>query len=253
MKRIFLDTDNAIRLGELISLAQDRFHYLIDVLRLKVGDSILIVDKINNVWKALIEDVGDKYLKLRIITLLKEENKELPAKIYLYQSILKNKNTDIVIQKATELGVFEIHPIITKRSVVIPKEERSKKRVERWQKIAEGASEQSGRTVVPKVFHLMSIADSLKSLPEDCFYIVPWEEENKINIKSVFHKRNDSYRSVAVFIGPEGGFDYKEVKAIKDLGGVSVSLGTRILRSETAAIYLMSVLNYELVEGIGCD
>ncbi|MCK5595578.1 16S rRNA (uracil(1498)-N(3))-methyltransferase [bacterium] len=251
MKRIFLDVDT-IRQGELINLAQNRFHYLIDVLRLKTGDSILIVDKINNVWEALIEDVGDKCLKLRIIVLLKEENKELPAKICLYQSVLKNKNTDLVIQKATELGVFEIHPIITRRSVAIPKEDRSKKQVERWQKIAEGASEQSGRIVVPKVFDLMSIGDSLRALPEGCFCIVPWEEENKINIKSIFRKKSTN-DPIAVFIGPEGGFDYEEVKAIRDLGGISVSLGARILRSETAAIYLMSVLNYELVKGIGCD
>ena len=252
MKRIFLNVDT-IRQGELISLARDRFHYLVDVLRLKEGDSILVVDKINNVWEALIEDIGDKCLKLRIIALLKEENKELPAKIYLYQSILKNKNTDIVIQKATELGVFEVHPVVTKRSVVIPKEERSKKQVERWQKIAEGASEQSGRIVVPRVFNLMSINDSLRSLPEGCFCIVPWEEENKINIKSILRKRSNDHRPIAIFIGPEGGFDYEEVKAIKDLGGVSVSLGACILRSETAAIYLMSVLNYELVESIGYD
>ena len=161
---------------------------------------------------------------------------ELSSKIYLFQGLPKSDKLELIIQKAVELGVEGIIPVEMNRCVVKLDEKKKKSKTERWQAIAESAAKQSKRTSVPKVFEVMSYKDALVKASELDIFMVPYEckDEMKSTVNAL--SKIKSGMSVGILIGPEGGFELNEIDSAVKAGGMTVSLGKRILRTETAAI-----------------
>lgn len=237
MPRIFLTEIPSIE--GVITIKGEKARYLSSVLRCSKEDRILITDDKGNSYSAKIINISKKEATVEI---LDEEilNRESPLRITLLQGILKSAKMDLVIQKTTELGVHKIVPVITERSQL-----RETRKQPRWQKIAEEASRQSGRNIIPVIsepveFERAFIQSELISGKGVIF----WEEAGE-KLTDVVEKIRHA-DSVNLFIGPEGGFSEKEVHAARENGFVIASLGRRILRAETAAIAATSIIQYEL-------
>lgn len=185
--------------------------------------------------------------------LSEEKNMNEPnINITLAQSIPKNRNMELVAEKATELGVHTIIPLSTQRTVVKLKEDKKEKRIQRWQRIVEEAAKQSQRGIIPQIKDLYSIED-IPDIAEDYdLILIFWTNEDNININKIFSKffiEKDKLSNILVLIGPEGGFTYQEVELVTDIdNSYSVSLGPRILRTETAGLAVLSVILYEIGE-----
>lgn len=152
---------------------------------------------------------------------------------------------ELIIQKTTEIGVKEIIPVAMERSIVKLNEKEAKKKIERWQKIAEVAAKQSKRDVIPKIGNVIRINDLCEKVKEYDVFIVAYENEEKISLKHVL-KQNKEIRKIGVLVGPEGGIDDKEIEKLKHYDNVKiVTLGKRILRTETAPITIASNIIYE--------
>ena len=231
MPRIFVPQD------QLPFITGSDVHYLKDVLRIKPGDEIEILDGNGTIYSATINNIQKDKIKLDIIRSSKSET-EPAVGITLAQSLPKAKKMDFIIQKCTELGVSEIIPVITERS--ISKGEKTA----RWQKIAIEAAEQSGRASIPKVASLIDFKSLLKKAKEFDLALIPWEMEKTNRLKTILQK--SSFRNIIMLIGPEGGFSSQEVAEAKAAGFIPISLGKRILRAETAGMAMLSMMMYEL-------
>lgn len=212
-------------------------NHILNVLRLEVGDEIEVFDSQAKVYKAEIQETKKDQVVARIIKEIKE-NTELKVDITLAQCLPKGKKMDLIIQKATELGVNHILPVISERS--IPKiEEKEDRKLEHWGMIAKEAAEQSGRSRIPEISHLLHFTELLKEAKIYKLALIPWEGEKKNRITGSL--ANGLTGKLLIIIGPEGGFSSEEVKQAKKAGIKPVSLGKRILRSETAAIFSLAV------------
>jgi 16S rRNA (uracil1498-N3)-methyltransferase len=231
MPRIFVPQD------QLPFITGSDVHYLKDVLRIKPGDEIEILDGIGTIYLAKINNIQKDKIKLDIIRSSQSET-EPEVEITLAQSLPKAKKMDFIIQKCTELGVSEIIPVITERS--ISKGEKTA----RWQKIAIEAAEQSGRASIPKVASLIDFKSLLKKAKEFDLALIPWEMEKTNRLKTILQK--SSFRNIIMLIGPEGGFSSQEIAEAKTAGFIPISLGKRILRAETAGMAMLSMMMYEL-------
>lgn len=238
--------------GNMITLSGEKARYLISVLRCSAGDELQVFDGEGSLYKSKIAGIENKKV---IIDLLEKIslNTESPLNLTLVQGLLKGEKMDMVIQKATELGVKEIIPAITERSQI-----RHTRKVDRWRKIAEEASKQSGRTMIPVVHEPMefnSLFAVNDSLPLRGFIF--WEEgglslEEAIKQSAVstqhsaFRKLSTLNSQIFVLIGPEGGFTKGEADIAVSKGLIIVSLGKRILRAETAAISAVALIQFLL-------
>lgn len=216
-------------------------HHITNVMRMKDGDRIEVVyEKQVYLCKVKFED---RYPNIKIIE-KKEITETSKPEVVIIIPLLKEQKIDLILQKATELGVSRIIPIITERSVIKLDEEKFLKKKERWERIVKEASEQSLRNTIPIIDNLKKIND-LSSL--DGVKIVCSTIEKNLNIKNIL-KKNVNYDRINVVIGPEGGFSLKEEKILNSLGFVSVSLGNRIMRVETVPLFILSVIQYEYME-----
>ena len=244
--------------GNRITLSGEKARYLISVLRCSAGDELQVFDGEGSLYKSKITGIEKKKV---IIDLLEQIslNAESPLNLTLVQGILKGEKMDVVIQKATELGVKEIIPAITERSQI-----RHTRKVDRWRKIAEEASKQSGRTIISVVhepIEFNSLFTVHHSLPIRGFIF--WEEGGmplkeaieKITIHDARYTMQDKENpescimnpaSLYLLIGPEGGFSKEEVNLAVSKGLITVSLGKRILRAETAAISAVALIQFLL-------
>jgi len=192
---------------------------------------------------------GFPRIKGEIVT--QEKRKIEPRlKITLFQSIPKGDKIGLIVQKCTEIGVSEIFPIISERTIVRLDSEKAKEKVLRWQKIAKEAAKQSGRDWIPKVGPILDFSQALKEFSKrrPQIGIIAWEMEEKNGLKKVFRSRltgRPSDLRLSIFIGPEGGFGPEEVEKAKKAGLVPVSLGSRILRTETAGLVVAAAALYE--------
>ena len=232
MQRYFKDTKL-----EKFELSSDDSYHITKVMRNKIGDLLeVVIDK--KLYICEIVKMGD------LVTVSRKEevvcDSELPCYVTIAQSLVKEQKMDLILQKSCELGVSEIIPINASRSVVKLDKKESKK-VERWNKILKEASEQSKRTVIPKVNGIMDIKD-LVNLDYD-IKILCTVNELSTSLKSVLSKDLTNLRILFV-IGPEGGFTDGEEKILMDGGFVSTSFGRRVLRTETASLYALSIINY---------
>ena len=214
---------------------------------MKTGEQLKISDGNNKRYLCEVETMTAQEVCVRIIE-EQQVNTELPSKIYLFQGLPKGDKMELIVQKAVELGVYEVIPVATKRAVVKLDEKKAAKKVERWNGIAESGAKQSGRNVIPSVTKVMSYNEALTYAKELDVILVPYElAEGMAETKQVIEgiKKGES---IGVFIGPEGGFETTEVEQAIESGAKAITLGRRILRTETAGLTTLSILMYHLEE-----
>ena len=236
MQRYFVSKEN-----EKFVLNSNDFHHIKDVMRIKSNGNIICICD-NHSYLCSIEYDNSSY-DIKIIEEITKDV-ELTKDVILYQALIKNDKFDLVIQKATELGVTDIVPTAFSRSVVKVEKEKQESKINRYNKIVKEACEQSHRQILP-VIHPYIDVKKIK-LDEDTLGLIAYE--NNGNYHSFYEALKDinNYRKIAIVIGPEGGFSDDEVSYLKNEGFKSISLGKRILRSETASMYALSVIGYYL-------
>jgi 16S rRNA (uracil1498-N3)-methyltransferase len=226
----------------MLKIEGDEVKHIRKVLRLKKGDGIVVFDGLGKELEGTIVEERLSSVVIRIQNIFSSE-KDSPLEVTLAQSLLKGEKMDYLIQKATELGVKEIIPFFSSRSVPFLEKSRRLKRHHRWEKIAVEASKQCGRGVVPKIESLQDYSDMLQMASTEDLRLILWEREG-IKLKEVL-ERSKEKRRIFFIIGPEGGFNQLEVDEAKRAGFTPVTLGRRILRAETASLCFLSILQYE--------
>lgn len=231
---------------KIIRITGPDVNHIKNVLRMKPGEEIAVSNGVDGrEYRCGILEIQDEQIvcELRFI---KEEGVELPSKIYLFQGLPKSDKMEFIIQKAVELGVFEIIPVASKRTVVKLDEKKEKNKRNRWQGIAEAAAKQSKRRIIPQVKGVMSFETAVGYASKMDIKIIPYElAEGMKDTKAIIGSLRDN-QSVAVFIGPEGGFDEKEIQAAVQNGLQPITLGKRILRTETAGLTVLAWIMYQL-------
>lgn len=224
-----------------VTIAGDDVKHISKVLRLRCGDEIIICDSCGSDYVCAIEDISPSQVVARILQ--KSPNTaESPLRITVYQGLPKSDKMDYIVQKCVELGVVSIVPVATARAVVKLHDEEKKRT--RWQKIAAEAAKQCGRGIIPQVGAVQSFAEVIDSLDADALNILPYENENQHRLKDALNGFEGN--RVNIIIGPEGGFDPSETDAALQKGVHVVTLGPRILRTETAPIAAVSAVMYQL-------
>ncbi len=239
----FFVKKNQIVDNQILITGQDTNH-ISKVLRSKTGDAILVCDGEGNDYRALIESIEKEQITCSILESYPCKN-EPEVKVTLYQGLPKQGKMEWIIEKCTEMGISTIVPVQMTRSVVKLDASQSEKKKERWQKTANEAAKQCGRGVIPQVMTPIKFMDlKREDLPD--YLLVPYEEEKAKPIK--FALRDKKEKSVGIFIGPEGGFTEEEIAHLAGMGAESVTLGPRILRTETAGVVALSLVLYEFDE-----
>ena len=242
MKRFYVNPDCVA--GGRVKADAENFHYLKTVLRVKEGDKLRAFDGRGREYDCVVDKICRRHINLNILDVL-DNGMELPVEICLAQCLIKAGNFEFVVEKCTELGVKKFLPVISERTVVRLSGERAERRRLRWQKIAKESAKQCGGVCCPEIAPVMKFSDVLEESKAWDISIIPWEEERTQNLKEVIAGAGNCGK-IMVFIGPEGGWDRKEISSAMEYGVIPVSLGKRILRSETAAITAVSVLIHEI-------
>ena len=222
-------------------------NHIKNVLRMKIGEELHISDGNNKKYLCEIESVSSD----SICVLIKEEvvsDTELPSKIYLFQGLPKSDKMELIIQKAVELGAYEIVPVATKRAIVKLDAKKEASKLKRWQAIAEGAAKQSGRMMIPRISEVKTFGEALQIAKELDVNVIPYECARGMDGTREIFSSIKPGMSVGIFIGPEGGWEESEVEKAKELDVKPVTLGRRILRTETAGLTTLSILMYLLEE-----
>lgn len=242
MHRFYVDRPIA-GVGSVISLNAEESAHAARVLRLRAGDEVRLLDG-ESIWAAKLENVDVKETTAAVTALC--PSPEAPAKAVLFQGLPKADKLELIAQKGTELGMWELWPVEMERSVVkADKADKADKKRERLQRIAMEAAKQSGRAHVPEVAGTASFAKALSRIPEFDLVLVAWEDEHATSMSkavSQYIQEKEMPRNVMIVIGPEGGISQGEWQKLHDAGAVSVTLGPRILRTETAGLCALSVL-----------
>ena len=223
-------------------------NHIKNVLRMKIGEEFAVSNGVDGKEYrcGLVAYEEDRVLcELRFI---KEDNVELPAKVYLFQGLPKADKMELIVQKAVELGVHQVIPVATKRCVVKLDDKKAASKVIRWQGIAEAAAKQSKRAIVPEVTSVMTFAQAVKKASEMDVRLIPYELAEGMQATREILEKIQPGQSVAVFIGPEGGFDESEISLAVESDMEAITLGKRILRTETAGMTVLAWLGY-LLEG----
>lgn len=240
----FFVTQDKINENNIIIDTEDVAH-IARVLRLGIGDSITVCDSQGTDYEAEIKEMEQKKI-ICSITKKYASISEPNIKVTLFQGLPKASKMEYIIQKTTELGISEIVPVKLSRCVVkIENQKDEKKKLDRWQKISEAAAKQSGRGIVPQVSGIMTLDEVIEKSKEFDLFFVPYEcEEQKTLRETLLSKQN--IKSVGFVIGPEGGFDIAECEKLRRNGIETVTLGRRILRTETAGEAVLAMTMYEI-------
>ncbi|MBD5542710.1 MAG: 16S rRNA (uracil(1498)-N(3))-methyltransferase [Lachnospiraceae bacterium] len=234
--------------GNRIIISGKDVNHIKNVLRMKTGEEINIKTGMDGKEYrcGILEFTEDEVICE--LYFIKEEDVELPVKVYLFQGLPKSDKMEWIIQKAVELGVYEIIPVASKRAVVKLDEKKAKSKVARWQGISEAAAKQSKRAVIPQVTLPMSFREALAYCRDMDIKLIPYELAKNMEQTRKAIEGIGKNQSVAVFIGPEGGFAEEEIEEAKEAGMLPVTLGKRILRTETAGMCVLAFLLYQLEE-----
>lgn len=219
-------------------------NHIKNVLRMKCGEKIRISSASGRNFCCELAELSGEIVRADIIEEL-EEDTELPNKIYLFQGLPKNDKMELIVQKAVELGVHEIIPVAMKNCVVKLDEKKSTSKVNRWQEIAKSAAKQSKRSLIPTVAMPLSYKLAVERAKELDIVLVPYENERGMQATREVLAAIEPGKSIGIFIGPEGGFDMTEIEIVKE-GAHLISLGNRILRTETAGLATLAMLIYQL-------
>lgn len=224
----------------------DDVNHIKNVLRMKAGEEISVSNgEDGREYRCGIVRIEEDRVvcELRFV---KEDGVELPSRVYLFQGLPKADKMELIIQKAVELGVYEVIPVETGRSVVKLDAKKAAQKTARWQAIAEAAAKQSRRRIIPQVAAPVSFAQALARAAEMDIKLIPYElAEGMACTKQIFSNLGEG-KDIAVFIGPEGGFEEKEIAGAKECGIQPITLGKRILRTETAGFTVMAWIMYQL-------
>ena len=231
---------------KVIRITGEDVNHIKNVLRLKIGSSITVGDGSSRDYICTISEIGEDHVLADIVDIT-DSQAELPSEIVLYQGMPKADKLELVIQKSVELGASEIVPVMMKRSVVKLDDKKKAKKLERYNLIAESAAKQSRRGIIPQVTEFLNFNEAIdREVSKGAKLLVPYESaEGMAYTRSVFASLKGAER-IAVFIGPEGGFSPEEIEYAKSHGASIITLGNRILRTETAGLMVLSILGYEL-------
>lgn len=244
----FFVTTNQIE-GKKISIQNEDVNHIKNVLRAKIDDTIEICDSITSKnYICKIEQIEDKQIYCHIVEEI-ASNVEPHIQVSIFQGLPKADKMELVIQKSVELGAFDITPVEMKRSVVKLNEKDKIKKIQRWQKISEGAAKQSGRDKIPTIHPIINVHTLCENIKKYDLILVAYENE-KINtlkqeLKNIKSDKNKQMK-IAIVIGPEGGIDKEEIAKLEEYHARVITLGNRILRTETVALNILSVIMYEL-------
>ncbi|MBQ4473272.1 MAG: 16S rRNA (uracil(1498)-N(3))-methyltransferase [Lachnospiraceae bacterium] len=243
MSRFFVDS-SGIADGQ-ICLSGPEVNHIRQVLRMRPGDEITLCDGAGTDYQCRILAFSDAGMSAEILR-REECEQELPVRITLYQGLPKKDKMELIVQKAVELGASRIVPVMMKRTIVkLDDAKKEAKKLERWNAIAKGAAEQSGRGIVPEVCPVMAYADAVKEAAAMEAAILPYECAEGMRRTAEAVKEAAGKKSLGVLIGPEGGFEEEEVILAEQAGIVPVTLGKRILRTETAGLCILSLVMAE--------
>jgi len=240
--RIYLP--RPLETGDVCAIAADQARYLIAVLRMREGDPLLVFNGSGREYEAAIRQATDEETTL-VITGARNAPAGL-IEITLCQAIPKADKMESIVRQATELGADRIVPFFAKRSVPRWPAEKSPRKRARWQKIASEAARQCGRTDIPEIGEIATFEQMLLSARPEGLNLIFWEEESAAGVREVLRDPQQAARGAFVLIiGPEGGFDKSEIDLARQAGFISVSLGERVLRVDTAAAAVLAVIQYE--------
>ena len=245
MHRFFAEPGN-IGEKEIVITGADVNH-IRNVLRMRTDEEVLIADGQGAEYRCKLIELSENEVRAQILWKL-DGNAELVSAITLFQGLPKSDKMDLIVQKCVELGVDRIVPVSTKRAVVKLDAKKEQTRLKRWNTISESAAKQSGRGVIPEVSGVMSFGKALEEAKKLDVLLIPYERaENMAKTRQVMGEIRPG-QSVGIFIGPEGGFEESEVEEAVAAGAQAITLGKRILRTETAGLAVMAMLGYLLEE-----
>ena len=247
MHRFYVD--NLSELNKSVTIEGEDVNHIKNVLRLTVGDSITVSDGSSRDYECVIASISD--VVTADIVDIHDCNAELPVKLRLFQGVPKADKFELIIQKSVELGAAEIIPVMMERTVVKLDDKKQDKKLERYRKIAEAAAKQSRRGIIPEVSSYISFKNAVKTLTEaddkvKRLILVPYESAEGMDYARNIIASAGEYDEIDIFIGPEGGFADSEIELAKQNGASIISLGNRILRTETAGLAILSILGFTL-------
>ena len=241
--------------GDVAKIIGDDVKHIYKVLRISEGEKVTLNNCEGVEYLGKVTSVSKQEVLIEILEKL-ESNNESDVKIYLFQGLPKSQKIDLIVQKGTELGITEFIPTITHRVDVKLKGEF--KKLDRLNRIALEAAKQSKRSIIPKVLEPIEFDEVLEKMNSLDLLIVPYENANNFGIKTLINELRkgntiDNIKNIGIFVGPEGGIEEYEIERLKDKGAHIVTLGKRILRTETAGFVATSLIQYELSDLGGND
>ncbi|GAA0698474.1 16S rRNA (uracil(1498)-N(3))-methyltransferase [Paraclostridium ghonii] len=243
MDRFFVGKQNINLENNKCIIEGEDVKHISKVLRCRIGEELEICDNDNNEYICEITNIDKSQVELNILEIV-DVKRESDLKIKVYQGLPKGPKMEMILQKLTEVGVDEIILVQTKRTVVKVDDKKEDKKIERWERIIYEAAKQSKRGKIPRLRGVLSFKEALDDMKTNNLNIAPYENERTKSIKQSI--KGVDIKNIGIFVGPEGGFEDVEIKAIEEIGGQSVSLGPRILRTETASLVASSIVLYEL-------
>lgn len=231
---------NPLDLNRIIILDEFSSHHALRVMRVKVDDFLILFNGDGFEYRGRVSDINKKTINIEILSKEKNNN-ESPININLFQSISSNEKMDMVIQKATELGVSSIQPIFTSRSTVKLSLDRIKKRLIHWRQVSISACGQSGRSKIPTIKSPIGFDRFVEGISTNSLNLLLHPD----NSKESSNLPNKYSGDINIFIGPEGGFSQDEVLLLKKQNCINIQLGSRILRTETAPLAIIAILQYK--------
>lgn len=228
-----------------ITITGSDVNHIKNVLRMKEGERALISNRVDRDYLCEVERITSEAVFFRIIG-QEGEGTELPARIHLFQGLPKSDKMELIIQKAVELGVYRVIPVATKRAVVKLDAKKEEAKIKRWNAIAESAAKQSKRIVIPEVTSVMCFKEAIEAVKDFDLKLLPYEcAEGMADTRRQIEAAKAG-TEIGIFIGPEGGFEEEEAALAVAKGVMPISLGRRILRTETAGLCILSVLMLKL-------
>ena len=249
MARFFLPRASMRTEEGLIPITGDDAHHIAYSLRMAVGDTLTVCDMQKTEYLCTILSIRPDEVMLRIDE-TRDNDTELPVRVHLYQSLPKGDKMEYIVQKAVELGAASITPVASSRCIVKLDEKNAEKKVARWQKIAAEAAKQCGRGYIPEVRMPVTFAGAIREGQQSDLPLFCYEGDDTVSLKTVFAQSKETLDTteripeIAVYIGPEGGYDTAEVAQAQNAGMTAVNLGKRILRCETASGFVLACIAY---------
>ncbi|HEV8544220.1 MAG TPA: RsmE family RNA methyltransferase [Verrucomicrobiae bacterium] len=246
MHRFFIEPEQSR--GERINLSEREFHHAGAVLRLKEGERVSALDGAGSELLCVVEKITKRGITLRVTQ--RNSVPRLPYALTLVQAIPKGKTMELVVQKAAELGAARVVPIVAERTVTHLDEDNAETKVQKWNWVAIDAIKQCGSAWLPTIPPPRTPAQYLASAERSELNLIatlqPDAQHPRVHLRDFQHEKSRKPKTVSVWVGPEGDFTPAEINAVRSAGALPISLGPLILRSETAAIYCLAVLSYEL-------